>query len=396
MKESWLFDFNERARRDRQAAWVRILAVVLIIAWSFLSARASLAGEAKPGWEAEWEKTLAAARQEGQVSIYGTSPIHAIAETGVFQKAYPGIKVVTVAPAPAEAFQRLMAERRAGRYIADLYTAGATSPLMLLGAKALEPIKPLLVLPEVADESKWWGRKHHYNDHEQKYIFVYTGNPQIGSFSFNTNLVNIKEITSFWDLLHPKWKGKIESRDIRIPGPGSVNTLFYFHNPLLGPKFIRRLYAEMELTLFRDRRQGVDWLASGKFAICFFCGNDETDIAKRQGLPVANLESILEGAAITSHGGAVVLVNKAPHPNGAKVFVNWLLSREGQLTSQSTGRGHVNSRRIDIPKDMIPPHGRLIEGVNYMDVETPERNDLGPAMKVIEEALAEAEKRKKG
>jgi len=384
-------------RRYKHADWARNLGFVLIAVEGFLNASSSIAGEAKPGWEAEWKKTVAAAKQEGQVTIYGTSPMHAIAEAGVFQKAYPGIKVVTLAPAPAEAFQRLMAERRVGRYLADFYTAGATSPLRLLDAKVLDPIKPLLILPEVLDESKWWEGRHHYNDHEQKYILVYTGNPQLGTPSVNTNLVNQKEIKSFWDFLHPKWKGKIESRDMRIPGAGSVNTLFFYHNPSLGPKFIRRLFGEMDITMFRDIRQGIDWLGTGKFAICFYCSNADTDLAKQQGLPVSPVDFMLkEGATISSHAGAAAFVSKAPHPNAAKVFINWLLSREGQMTSQETGRGRVNSRRIDISKEMIPPVGRLVKGVNYLDVENPEMNNLEPVLKIVEEALAENEKRKKG
>jgi iron(III) transport system substrate-binding protein len=395
IKKSSLSNFNERLWRDKPGDWFSILAA-LVTGLSFLSAGSSVAGQAKAGWDVEWEKTVAAARQEGQVTIYGTTPIHAIAETGVFQKVYPGIKVVTVAPAPGEAFQRLMAERRAGRYLADLYVAGATSPLWLLQAQALDPIKPLLIFPEVVDESKWWGGRHHYNDHEQRYIFVYTGNP-VGTISFNSNLVNQKEISSFWDLLHPKWKGKIEIRDMRrTPGAGSINVLFFYHNLQMGPKYIKRLFGEMDITFFREIRQGINWLATGKFLICFFCGDVDIGKAKCQGLPVARLDFMLkEGSAITSHAGALGFVNRAPHPSAAKVFINWLLSREGQLTSQN-GASNPNSRRIDISKEMIPPHGRLIEGVNYLDVETPERNDIGPVIKIIEEALAETEKRKKG
>jgi iron(III) transport system substrate-binding protein len=370
-----------------------ILGIALIMAQGFLSPGSSVAGQARAGWEVEWEKTVAAARQEGQVTIYGTRSSILIPETGVFQKAYPGIKVVTGAAGPGQAFQRLMAERRAGKYLADLYIAGVTSPLRLHEAQALDPIKPFLILPEVVDESKWWGGKHHYNDHEQKYIFVFTGMPLYGSIFYNTNLVDPKEINSFWDLVHPRWKGKIELRDIRVPGVGNINTIFFYHNPQLGPKFIRRLYGEMDVTLFRDIRQSVDWLATGKFAICFFCYGTAVEPAQKQGLPVAEFGLMKEGAAISSQNGALSYVNKAPHPNAAKVFVNWLLSREGQLTSQSVT---ANSRRLDIPKEMFPPQGRLIEGVNYLDVETPELNDIRPVLKVIEEALAEAEKKKKG
>jgi iron(III) transport system substrate-binding protein len=394
MRKSLPFDFNGRARGDKQANWARILVLGLCIARSFLSASSSPAGEVKPGWEAEWEKTVAAAKREGQVNLYGTDPSIEIVETGVFQKAFPGIKVVTGAGGFGQATQRLMAERRAGKYIADLYIAGLTSPLSLYQMKVLEPIKPLLMLPEVVDESKWLGGKHKYTDPEQRYIFVYTANPLFGSITYNTNLVNPKEIRSFWDLVHPKWKGKIAVRDIRVAGTGNINTIFFYHNPLLGPKFVRRLFGEMDITLFRDVRQGVDWLASGKFAICFYCSTRDVLDAQKQGLPVDEFGLLKEGAALSSHGGTMGFVNRTPHPNATKVFVNWLLSRDGQITAQRVG---PNSRRIDVPKEMIPPPFKpLAEGVQYLDVETPELNDIKPVLKVIEEALAEAEKRKKG
>ena len=93
------------------------------------------------------------------------------------------------------------------------------------------------------------------------------------------------------------------------------------------------------------------------------------------------------------------LVNRAPHPNAGKVFINWLLSREGQITVQTeyakVGHSGSNSLRIDIPKDMIPADVRLINGVNYTEVETPERRSIEPVLKIYNEALAEAEQRSK-
>lgn len=91
------------------------------------------------------------------------------------------------------------------------------------------------------------------------------------------------------------------------------------------------------------------------------------------------------------------LLKQAPHPNAAKVFINWFLSREGQLVMQNeyakAMHSGSNSLRVDIPKDMIPPDVRLEDGINYVEVETPERMSMEPVLKVYNEALAEAEKR---
>jgi len=54
-----------------------------------------------------------------------------------------------------------------------------------------------------------------------------------------------------------------------------------------------------------------------------------------------------------------------------------------------------NSLRMDIPKDMVPLEGRLVEGVEYINVDTPERIDMGPILKLLKETLAEAEQRRK-
>lgn len=354
----------------------------------------------KPSWEVEWRRTVEAAKKEGKVTLYGSSAPMLIADAGVFQKAYPEIKVVKVAiRGSSEALERLMGERRAGQYLGDLFVGGSTTIVHLHRAGGLDPIKPALLLPEVLDESKWLEGRHAYLDPAGKYIFIYIAKPETGSIFYNTKLVDPKQFNSFWDFLNLKWKGKIELRDIRTGGTGSSNTKFFYYHPELGPKFLRRLFGEMGITLFRDNRQSVDWLATGRFAMCFFCYPGEVATAQRQGLPVDEINHPMkEGAGLTSHSGQIGLINKAAHPNAAKVFINWLLSKEGQLTLQrvySEGRrGASNSRRIDIPKDFIPQADRLVEGVEYLDVETPERRDMGPVIKVFEEAVAQAEKKR--
>ena len=81
----------------------------------------------------------------------------------------------------------------------------------------------------------------------------------------HTKLVNLDSIRSVWDLLDPKWKGKMIAL---WPRANYVSTalLFMYHHPQVGPKFLERLYGgEMDLTYFSDFRQGTDWLAAGKY-----------------------------------------------------------------------------------------------------------------------------------
>jgi ABC-type Fe3+ transport system substrate-binding protein len=151
----------------------------------------------------------------------------------------------------------------------------------------------------------------------------------------------------------------------------------------------------MDITLFRDQRQGIDWLATGKYSLCFFCNHTRVEQARSQGLPVESFGLMKEGAALIASGGAISLLNRAPHPNAAKVLINWYLSREGQLAVQSVEGSSANSRRMDIPKDMVPPHRRIQPGVRYVEVETAERMAMEPVLNLYTAALAEAERRKK-
>jgi iron(III) transport system substrate-binding protein len=348
--------------------------------------------------KADWEKIVAAAKKEGQVNVY-IGGWGAALESGAFEKAYPGIKVVAVTGRGGETAKRILAERRAAKFIADVSSEGVGSNFRTLHrAGSFDPIKPALLLPEVTDESHWWQGKHRYVDPEGRFVFRYVGLPQTGNISYNTKLVGPKEINSIWDFLQPKWKGKILARDIRSPGPGNAPMRFFLHHPAIGPTFIKRLFGEMDVTLFRDFRQSVDWLGSGKFSICFFCS--DIDKAKLQGLAVDELGVVLkEGAALHTQYGTLGLLNQAPNPNAAKVFINWFLSRDGQQNLQKTlsktADEAPDSLRIDIPKDDVKPVNRRIEGVQYLDLDSrPEWMDMKPVIALFEEALGEAGKQK--
>ena len=186
----------------------------------------------------------------------------------------------------------------------------------------------------------------------------------------------------------------MEARDIRAPGTGGSAIRLFYYSPELGPEFVRRLFGEMDMTLFRDRRQGLDWLATGKFAICFWCEGVER--GKRQGLPVDSFGLMKEGAGLSAGQGFLTLINRAPHPYAAKVFINWFLSREGQATFQKalaqSEDGAPDSLRIDIPKDNVLPKSRRVDGVKYLDTDS-QWYAMKPVLKLVEDALGTAEKK---
>jgi len=353
-----------------------------------------LSAREEPGWQ----RTVEAAKKEGHLNVYLNRAQTPVLNAGVFQKKYPEIKVVQVIGQRSLNVHRILAERRAKKYLAEVHIGGVTTNLALYQAKALDPIKPALTSPEVVNESKWWLGRHHYGDPEQKYIFKYIGAPRTAAtISYNVNLVNPKDFKSLRDLLNPKWKGKIVALDVRAGGPPGATMRFIYYYPKLGPKFIKQFFGNMEATLTRNRLQAVDWIAAGKFSICFLCSRSDVRRAKRQGLPVDSFDIREEAAGIASQAGSLSLLNKAPHPNAARVFINWLLSREGQLTLQraiaESGGVAPDSLRIDIPKDDVPPMNRRVEGTEYLDLETPSRLDMTPIFKALEEALRGAQKR---
>lgn len=352
-----------------------------------------IAAEAAPGWQAEWDRTVKAAEQEGQVFVYTTDGFDLVLREG-FQKRFPRIRVTTLVGRGYELGQRVMAERRAGKYIQDLFLMGSITPVTVLyKGKALQPIAPALILPEVLDPSKWWQEKHHYADPESRYVFVFEGTARAGDIIYNTDLVRPQELKSYWDLLAPRWRGKIVAFDPLRAGPGSLSLKFFYHSPELGPGFITRLFSETGMTIVRNNEQLIDWVAQGKFALGMFARG--IDRAERQGLPVRQFlpGHFKEGSLIGAYNGTVSYFDRAANPSAAKVVINWLLSREGQtawLEYNFRAGSDYDPMREDIPKDHVNPRGRRVPGGKYVWVDRPEWTDLTPIYDLIKQATASA------
>jgi len=353
----------------------------------------ALAGNAaaQGDWEREWKKVVEGAKKEGQLNFYGNHAYPPILQE--FRKRYPEIKVTEVLGTAAQLSQRILAERRADKYLADLYMASPrTAYTILLPAKALDPINTGLILPEVTDQSKWFQGKHHYVDAERKYAFVHIGTVEGANVAYNNKLVKPAEMKSYWDFLNPKWRGKITALDPQVGANSSTGLAFFYNNPELGPSFIRRLFSEMEVTFTRDEVQLANWVAVGRYSIGFFVS--EIEQAAKQGLPVNYFppSGFREGAGVGPTGrGGLSLINQAPHPNAAKVFINWFLSREGQQLLQREMRiWKVDSMREDISKEEILPDVRRVKGAKYLLTYLPQYADTRPIRALVDESTREA------
>ena len=170
-----------------------------------LSAGSVRSAYAQDSWQTEWERTLKAAEQEGQVVYSGCGSHDFLKE---FQKQFPKIKLVSVSLSCTQLVSRIMAERRAGKYLADVVRFGLTSAHSFYRAKVLQPIDSAFIMPEVKDPSKWWQNKHHYSDPEGKYLIIPAASIYERFASYHAALASPSEFKSFADVLNPSGKAR--------------------------------------------------------------------------------------------------------------------------------------------------------------------------------------------
>ncbi|MBI4334149.1 MAG: extracellular solute-binding protein [Chloroflexi bacterium] len=325
------------------------------------------------------------------VTVYNTAwpPELRVALTSAFKEKH-GIDVQFVPFARGEELVvRFEAEKRANLHLADAFGAGATSILGTLKTNDnLGPIEPFLILPEVMDANMWNGARFPFVDRDKLAIgMAVSVNRYI---LYNTDLVRDGEIATFKDVLRPQYRGKITINDPTVTGAGQgfVNHLIHdLWNFEEFKDFLRQLIRQQEVVIQRDNRLHAESVARGKFAIGLAPHLPTTLGFMNMGAPVKFVIN-KEGSFVTYGSGVIAVPKKLAHPNATAVFINWLLSRDGQ-TAFSRAFG-LPSVRTDVPTDglqpvFIPQQGEKLfwlteERVVLMD------EWLGIAKKVVEEA----------
>jgi iron(III) transport system substrate-binding protein len=318
-----------------------------------------------------WEQTLAAAKKEGVVTVIGPQGSETRdALTLAFQKKYPDIRVELQSMAGNQIGPKLLNELAAGRNSTDVLITGTTTALeTLLPAKALVAVKPWLSGPNTQDPSKWRGGKLTFSDEAQNYNLVFSAYVK-APFIYNSNLVSGADFKSWKDLLEPKWQGKIALKDPIGAGGGLGNATLWYSHEGLGKDFMRKVFALKDLVMPRDDRQMLDFAARGKYPIAIGPSDVLTNEFIARGLPLRHLkpETLKEGTYITAGNGSLAIPRSAPHPNALRVYVDFLLSPEGQLEWSKAAR--FASLRRDVPKDHVQDILVPKEGMSYPDIST--------------------------
>ena len=339
----------------------------LLGAFVFLSSAVASAASVD---DSAWEKIVAAARKEGRVVVFGPAGADVRdAYTLGFQKQYPAIEVDFSGMQGAQVAPKLVAELNAKQYRTDLIIAGTTTALeALVPVNALVPVQPFLVGPESRDLSKWRAGKFHFSDDAGKYNLFYGTRVQV-AFVYNKDTVPPGKIKSWKDLLNPEWKGKIAMLDPRRAGAGlDLSTFWYTNEKLgLGKGFIKQLFTTQEIFFSNEERQILDFVARGRYQVAIGPSGTLTFQLKSKGLPLELFGSagLQEGGFVTASNGTISVVRNAPHPNATKVYLDYVLSKEGQ-TGWSRASG-LASLRSDVPRDHIAEILTPQEGATYQE-----------------------------
>ncbi len=294
---------------------------------------------------AGWDELVANAKKEGKV-VVNTFPGSGYRQAlTLFEEKYPGITVEHTTMIAREIAVKALGEQKAGVFSFDVTQIPATTALqIMLPAGAWDPMPPALIHPEVTGDQYWRGGfKRGFVDSTGTYGYHFGWNKFQGVY-INTDLAKPGEITSGKDLLDPKWKGKIVLMDPRSGG-FTANWVTAVRKKE-GDDYLKKLFVDQEPVFTRDQRQATEMIIRGGMAVATGPNHALLDDFKNSGVAVNVTTQTLSDATYIQ-GGTVWLFKNAPHPNAAKLLLNWMLSKEGQESWMKLAL-QENSRRTDV------------------------------------------------
>src|SRR5215472_3477270 len=286
---------------------VRLSLTIACVLVSSLAAGSAFAADAA---------LIAAAKKEGEVNWYSTQIISQLVRpvSAAFEKKY-GIKVRATRANATEVAVKILNESRAGRVQSDVFD----------GTTTVVPLKKegfvLQWLPDAA--------KDYPAEAKDPQGYWIASNLYIITPGFNTSLVpRGSEPKTYQDLLDPKWRGKMAWNGFPTTSGlgGFVGTVLSEMGREQGITYLRALAKQNIANLRGSAREVHDQVIAGEYPIALQIFNHHAVISAKKGAPVDWIK--MEPATGTL---SVLSIHKsAPHPNAAKLLVDFIISKEGQ------------------------------------------------------------------
>jgi iron(III) transport system substrate-binding protein len=219
-------------------------------------------------------------------------------------------------------------------------------------------VRDMLILPEVVDDNAWYGGLDGiFLDKEKRYFLGFAIYEENIAY-YNSKVIDGPNVSDLKTIIDPKWSGKISMADPRAGSPLTASGVMI---KTYGEDFLRTLMTKQKPVIVKDRRQQMDWLASGRYPISIGVPTISFVELAAHGASVEEYKKMIGPKSWTQGVGGIQALADSPHPNATKVFVNWLLTRDVQAQIMNVVK--MNSRRKDVPL------GDPDDAIDYSDLD---------------------------
>jgi len=342
-----------------------------------------LAAHAAENWPAERQQLVAAAEKEGEIDLFSQPNLAARSFISTeWAKAYPQIKLSLTATEGSQIVGRIRIERQSQKYLWDVIMTGSTIGFAMEKEGFVDPFLPELRDPDVSNPATWGGWDQAFVDNAKTYIFstnLALKSPVYNALKLAPATVAKEGLQILFD---PALKGKIYWHDPNVPGPGAQFAFYLTRR--LSEADLKRFITEQKPVFVEDQNQVIDALAHGAAWLALGPGNSHALMEPyiKAGVPIdlRKFGNSPELNDVTLGGSTIWVMKNRPHPHAARLFINWLLSKDVQAGfAKATEQ---NSRRTDVPS-VADADGTPVPGARYV---APQEEKNVP---LLEKAIAE-------
>jgi len=313
-----------------------------------------------------------AAKAEGKVVWYTGMIVKQLVRPLVeaFGSKY-GIELKYATAGDSETVLKLTSQARARRMEADVFDSPGTAIPPLTKAGLIEPFAP-------TGAAKYSAK---FRPPSRIYTAMYA---LYLTTAYNTARVKPNEAPrTYNDLLDPKWKGRMVWTDTRgISGPpGFIGNILKTMGQEQGMAYLGKLAQQKIVRDPGNQRVVLDKVIAGQFAIGLMTYNHHAVISKARGAPVAwlKMEPLVENL------GVIALVKNAPRPNAAKLFLEYLVSDEGQKIIREAGYPPADPDVAAKDPSISPATGRFGTTLLAPEISSQDSEPLASWLKIYDQ-----------